>query len=122
MKLNCDKDNQTCCEKCDYCFTSTELSIHSRRCFMTGEYCSKQSRIQREREKLYEKNKINAFVVMNFSDMSDIFYKWRLLTFIESLKKYFYIEEETKNAPQNKLRNFKMACISFQFTGIWLRV
>ncbi|MCD8013694.1 MAG: hypothetical protein LUG99_11045, partial [Lachnospiraceae bacterium] len=83
------------------CWTFTDECIYSRRCFMTGEYCSKQNSIQRERKSSYEKEKpinplkndpdrvnireITAFVIMNFSDMSDVMYKWRLKTFIESL-------------------------------------
>lgn len=56
---------------------------------MTGEYCSKQPNIQRERKKLHRKSdedgsiKIRAFVIMNFSDMSDVVYKWRIRPFIE---------------------------------------
>lgn len=76
------------------CNTSIEDCINSRRCFMTGEYCSKQMNIQRERKKLHEKNHINAFVVMNFSNMSDVVYKWRLKSFIESLTKYLYIDKK----------------------------
>ena len=37
----------------------------ARRCFMTGEYCSKQTEIQQVREKLHGKNEINAFVNKN---------------------------------------------------------
>lgn len=82
------------------CCTSTEPCIRSRRCFMTGEYCSKQPNIQRERKKLHDnKNekktfRIRAFVIMNFSDMADVVYKWRIRPFIESLSKYLYIENE----------------------------
>ena len=35
---------------CRYCCVLTEESIHSRRCFMTGEYCSQQENIRYERE------------------------------------------------------------------------
>lgn len=108
MCRNNNTENQfnesLCCDEkviyhkksCGYCYTPTEFCIHSRRCFMTGEYCSKQPSIQRERKKLYDgKNKsIKAFVIMNFSDMSDVVYKWRLRTFVESLKKYLYIDEK----------------------------
>ena len=85
--------------------------IHSRRCFMTGEYCSQLANIQKARERLHtreqchkisalnnyenEQNKggeINAFVIMNFSNMSDVAYKWRLQPFIESLTRYLYFE------------------------------
>lgn len=91
------------------CYTSTDECIHSRRCFMTGEYCSKQNSIQKERNTLYKNEKplddpnsdnqnvaaIVAFVIMNFSDMSDVMYKWRIKTFIESLAPYFYVNKET---------------------------
>lgn len=85
---------------CIKCSISTEASIHSRRCFMTGEYCSKQTNIHREQQLLHEKSRdrdegkiINAFVIMNFSDMSDVVYKWRIQPFIESLSKYLYFDE-----------------------------
>ena len=81
--------------QCRYCYTPIETCIHARRCFITGEYCSKQTNIQYEREKIHksEKIKIRAFVVMNFSDMSNVVYKWRLKSFIESLAAYLYIDE-----------------------------
>lgn len=90
MEMNENKEKNK-----DYCYTSMESCIHSRRCFMTGEYCSKQPNIQRERKKLHEtkKFKIKAFVIMNFSDMSDVVYKWRIRPFIESLSKYLYFKE-----------------------------
>lgn len=81
-------------QTCNCCFTSTEDCIQSRRCFMTGEYCSKQTNIQKERKRLHDKYSINAFVVMNFSNMSDVVYKWRLQSFIESLSKYLYIDSK----------------------------
>lgn len=81
-------------QTCNCCSTSTENCIQSRRCFMTGEYCSKQTNIQKERKRLHDKYSINAFVVMNFSNMSDVVYKWRLQSFIESLSKYLYIDSE----------------------------
>lgn len=81
---------------CACCYISTEESTHLRRCFMTGEYCSQQPNIQRKRRESYEKNEITAFVVMNFSDMSNIVYKWRLHDFIESLSKYLYINSDEK--------------------------
>lgn len=74
---------------------STENCIQSRRCFMSGEHCSKQLNIYQERIKLHEKNEINAFVVMNFSDMSDVVYKWRLKDFIASLASKLYINKQT---------------------------
>lgn len=78
---------------CNCCFTPAENNIHSRRCFMTGEYCSKQTIIQRKRQKLHQKKSISAFVVMNFSDMSDVVYKWRIKDYIESLSQYLYLDE-----------------------------
>lgn len=88
MEANC---SESCC-------ISMESCVHSRRCFMTGEHCSKQPSIQRERNKMYDpknkKFKIKAFVVMNFSDMSDVVYKWRIKPFIESLSKYLYFKED----------------------------
>ena len=74
---------------------STESCIHSRRCFMSGEHCSKQLNIYQERKKLHDKDQINAFVVMNFSDMSDVVYKWRLKDFIGSLSSKLYINKRT---------------------------
>ncbi|MBD5450785.1 MAG: hypothetical protein HDR28_11725 [Lachnospiraceae bacterium] len=63
---------------------------------MSGEYCSQQSNIQRERAKLYAKNSIRAFVIMNFSDMSDVVYKWRIKSFVESLSSYLYFDEQNQ--------------------------
>lgn len=88
----CGKPNAQTGTKNQYCYISTEASNHSRRCFITGEYCSKQPRIQRERKSLHQKKTITAFVIMNFSDMSNVVYKWRLRTFIETLKKYLYLD------------------------------
>lgn len=75
------------------CCTSIEDCIHYRRCFMSGEYCSKQANIQKERQRIHDAQKINAFVIMNFSNMSDVVYKWRIKPFIESLKKYLWLED-----------------------------
>lgn len=88
-------------KECRECFISTETSSHTRRCFMTGEYCSQKTNIQRERDKLYRNKKdgkidISAFVIMNFSDMSDVIYKWRIEPFIKSLNKYLYMDTNTK--------------------------
>ena len=74
---------------------STENCIQSRRCFMSGEHCSKQLNIYQERKKLHEGKRINAFVIMNFSDMSDVVYKWRLKDFIGSLSSQLYINKRT---------------------------
>lgn len=45
----CGKPNAQTGTKNQYCYISTEASNHSRRCFITGEYCSKQPRIQSQR-------------------------------------------------------------------------
>ena len=96
----------------EYCKVSSEECANSRRCFMTGEHCSKQMNVYQERKKQHTKQtrtlkegsdeveykdsyEINAFVVMNFSDMSNVVYKWHLRSFIESLAKYLYINTET---------------------------
>lgn len=101
------------------CYISTETSLHTRRCFMTGEYCSQKTNIQRERNsqiKRWEKSvreeekqegqresrkkqktellTITAFVIMDFSDMSNVVYKWRIEPFIQSLHKYLYLDKE----------------------------
>lgn len=98
---------------CSECYISTEASTHTRRCFMTGEYCSQKTNIQRERNRLYKKNReghisISAFIIMNFSDMSDVVYKWRIEAFIKSLKKYLSVDTESKklycNADKNDIR------------------
>lgn len=76
-----------------------EGCIHSRRCFMSGEHCSKQLNIYKERKRLHNKEEpqINAFVIMNFSDMSDVVYKWRLNDFVKSLSNFFYINKDTES-------------------------
>lgn len=84
------------------CIKSTEYSIHTRRCFITGEYCSQQANIQKERQKLHEKSEINAFVIMNFSSMSDIMYVSRIKPFIEGLKQHLFIDSN----------NHRIACCS----------
>lgn len=96
MGNNEPEKNAICCIK------STEYSIHTRRCFITGEYCSQQTNIQKDRQKLHEKGAINAFVVMNFSSMSDVVYEARMKPFIEGLKKYLYLDKDGK----------RIACIS----------
>lgn len=95
--------NKNCTDKskeykiCSGCYISTENSSHTRRCFMTGEYCSQKTNIQHERKKLYKKVNqgitISAFVIMNFSDMADVVYKWRVEVFVQALKKYLYFNE-----------------------------
>ena len=87
------------------CIKSTEYSIHTRQCFITGEYCSQQANIQKERHKLHNMPRgpeINAFVIMNFSSMSDIMYASRIKPFIEGLKKYLFLNKN----------NHKIACYS----------
>lgn len=74
------------------CKIALEDYCRSCRCFMTGEYCSKQENIRKERKLLHNKHCINVFVIMNFSSMSDVVFKWRLQGFIESLSKYFRFE------------------------------
>lgn len=76
-----------------WCTTEINNCSFSRRCFMTGEYCSKQQNVQSERLQLHNKNEINAFVVMNFSNMSDVVYKWKLKDFIETLSKHLFFNE-----------------------------
>lgn len=66
--------------------------VYSHRCFMSGEYCSKHVNIQKERKRLHDSGKINAFVIMNFSNMSDVVYNWKIKPFIESLKKYLVLK------------------------------
>ena len=80
----------------DVCVASTKPSIYTRRCFVTGELCSKQTSVHKEREALHKNNEINAFVIMNFSKMSDIIYKLKLRSFIESLKQYLYLDTENQ--------------------------
>lgn len=75
-----------------YCSISLNSGEHIRHCFVNGEYCSHQSNILTERERLHQEGTINAFVIMNFSDMSDVVYRWRLNSFIESLKNYLYLD------------------------------
>lgn len=83
---------------CKECCVPIEDCIATRRCFMTGEFCSKQMSIQQERNNLHRNNAINAFVIMNFSDMSDIVYKWHIRSFIESLNRYLYFEKDNGKA------------------------
>lgn len=80
-----------------YCIKSTEYTNHARRCFMTGEYCSQQTNIQKERQRLHEAHEINAFVVMNFSSVSDVVYESRIEPFVEHLNKYLYLDTEQQS-------------------------
>lgn len=90
----CGEKGGDVCIGCKYCYTTTESCVHTRRCFMSGEYCSQQSNIQRERNKLYAENSIRAFVIMNFSDMSDVVYEWRIKSFVKSLSEYLYFDKQ----------------------------
>lgn len=102
---------------CQTCYISTENSTHTRRCFMSGEYCSQKTNIQRERKKLYEskdgdgkeKITISAFVIMNFSDMSDVVYKWRIEIFVKSLAKYLYMDTKNNRLYCSVKKNVNMA-------------
>lgn len=83
------------CKKQPYAECMVEVrNLSSRRCFMTGGYCSKLNLIQEKRKQLHQDNTINAFVVMNFSAISDLQYKRKIRLFIESLKKYLYLSGE----------------------------
>lgn len=82
---------------CEKCSLSLKMCPASRRCFMSGEYCSQLSNIQKGRQSLYMKNEINAFVIMNYSNMSDVAYKWRLEPFVKSLKKYLKIDSRSND-------------------------
>ena len=104
MGNNEPEKNAICCIK------STANSIHTRRCFITGEYCSQQTNIQKLRKKLHGKTddngnpapEINAFVVMNFSSISDVVYESKIKPFIEGLHKYLYLDTKSN----------RIACIS----------
>ncbi|MDE7176870.1 MAG: hypothetical protein K2O59_03570 [Lachnospiraceae bacterium] len=106
---SCGEKDAESCKKCKYCYTPTESCIHTRRCFMSGEYCSQQSNIQRERGKLYAEKSIRAFVIMNFSDMSDVVYEWRIKSFVKSLSAYLYFDEQ----------NQRLYCSSVEDDGRW---
>lgn len=93
------------------CKIALEDYCRSCRCFMTGEYCSKQESIRKERKLLHDKHCINVFIIMNFSSMSDVVFKWRLQGFIESLSKYFRFE--TTDA-----ENRKLVCCSEEINSI----
>lgn len=88
----CNKED---CNICAECHISQKESNHSRRCFMTGEYCSRQKNIQQKRAKLRKKGEVMAFVAMNFSEMSSVIYHWRIASMVETLSKYLYIERAT---------------------------
>lgn len=105
----CGKNDMEICKECKYCYALTESCIHTRRCFMSGEYCSQQSNIQRERQKLYDDDSISAFVIMNFSDMSDVVYEWRIKSFIRTLKKYLYFDKKHQ----------RIYCSSVEEDGNW---
>ena len=99
----------------DPCIKSTEYSIHTRRCFITGEYCSQQTNVQKERQRLHENGHINAFVIMNFSSVSDVVYQARMKPFIESLSKYLYLDKSGKRIaciPSGNLDDLKDKSLS----------
>ncbi len=87
-------ENVSCKRGIHYCDIALDDSITSRRCFMTGGYCSKQRAIQEERKKLHEKNEINAFMVMNFSDISNMQYNRKIKKFIEGITDYMLLSDE----------------------------
>ena len=78
-----------------YCRKSTQHSSWSRQCFMNDAPCAMQRNILSKQASLHRRHAISAFVIMNFSGMSDVVYKWRLLRFIESLKDYLYLNTAT---------------------------
>ncbi len=92
----------------DYCKVDIGRCVKTRRCFITGEYCSKQKDIDKAKKKLNDNNNINAFVIMNFSNMSDVAYEQRLKPFIECLKDYFYIAKNDKKDDKPK----EIICVS----------
>ena len=96
-----------CGEACNYCYLDARKSSYSRKCFMTGEYCSKQSSIQSEREVLHKNNEISAFVIMSFSNMSDVVYERRIKRFIKKLKMYLAFDEDGNRicCSKNKLED-----------------
>lgn len=78
-----------------YCRKTTQHSSWSRQCFMNDAPCAMQRNILSKQAALHRRHAISAFVIMNFSGMSDVVYKWRLLRFIESLKDYLYLNTAT---------------------------
>lgn len=91
-----DTQNNVFVKDTDFCSVSISHLIPSRRCFVSGEYCSNQPNIQEQRKRIHENGQINAFVVMNFSNMSDVVYNWRIQGFIQSLTKYLFFSEDKK--------------------------
>ena len=79
-----------------WCSIDLNNSGFSRRCFMTGEYCAQQENIKRERKRLHDLKQIRAFVDMSYSNISDVLYKWRLKSFIETLKNKLYFNTNPK--------------------------
>lgn len=88
----------------EYCSVHTDKTVHFRRCFMSGEYCTKQRDITFKRKGLHRTRterqedvvEISAFVIMDFSDMSDIVYEWHLKEYIQSLRKYLRYDIKNK--------------------------
>lgn len=108
----CENKEKAQKRTCNTCYISTENSTHTRRCFITGEYCSQKTNIQREKNKLYRKKsgeiEITAFVIMNFSDMSDVVYRQRIKKFTKSLKKYLYMDVENSRLYCSVSQNCEM--------------
>lgn len=103
----CDKQSGQC-GSCDPVDVSIKDCIYTRRCFMSGEYCSKQAQNQKEREQLHSVGEINVFVIMNFSNMSDVVYNWRLKPFIESLTQFLEISNDKIYCHANPKNEKKM--------------
>lgn len=105
-----DTSNQNKEKKSEDIFKSCSVDINdyvfAHHCFMTGEYCSKQLNVQREREKLHRKGEINAFVIMSFTDMTDVVYKWRLQSYIESLTEFLFFKSGEKKTEAEMMREF----------------
>lgn len=113
----CKSQQKNYTSNCNWCYAAANDGVYLRRCFMTGEYCSKQTNIQRQRKKQYDEKEttISAFVIMNFSDMSDVVYKWKLKPFIESLTKYLFLNRANKRIYCSKTENTQ---VSGEFTKI----
>ncbi len=106
-----------------YCQVPINTHVPLRRCFITGEYCSKQRSIQETLKQNYDRNdvQINAFVIMNYDNVPDIMFKWKLKPFIEGLKEFFCISEN-----EQKLRCYRtpeeVQKICNDGTNNWLQV
>ena len=89
-----------------FCSVDINDYVFPHHCFMTGEYCSKQLSVQRERERLHRNGEINAFVIMSFTDMTDVVYKWRLRSYIESLTDYLYFKSDSAKTSEYFIQEF----------------